>query len=212
MKANTSQESQDWMLARCGNFTASRAADLMVKLKDGRPGAERQKLLTLLAVERLTGCPVPTYQNAAMQRGIDMEAEARDAYSFAYGVAVEECGYVPHPTIPNCGCSPDGLIGAVGGVEIKCPDSMAKHLDALRIGAHAQEYRWQLQHQMMVLGREWIDAASYDPRFPDGLHLAVKRVPRDEKAIAALAAEIARAEAEVLSIVAELEGLRGARA
>lgn len=208
MKANGAQDNEEWLLLRCGAFTASRAADLMVKLKDGRPGAERGKLLALLAIERLTGCPVPTYQNAAMQRGIETEAEARDAYSFAQGVAVEECGFIPHPELSNCGCSPDGLVGAEGLVELKCPDSMAKHLDALRSGAHAQEYRWQLQHQLMVTGREWVDATSYDPRFPDGFQLAIRRVTRDEEAIGELVAAIRKADVEVDAIVAELKELR----
>ena len=208
MKANESQESQDWMLARCGQFTASRASDLMAKTKTG-PSASRTNLLALLAVERLTGCPVETYQNAAMQRGIDTEAEARDAYSFARSVAVDECGFIAHSGLPNTGCSPDGMVGEEGLVEIKCPASMAKHLDALRTGAHAKEYRWQLQHQLLVTGRKWVDAASYDPRFPDGLQLAITRVDRDESAIAELSKEIELADAEVSAMVAELETMKG---
>lgn len=209
MKANEAQEGADWLRQRAGCFTASRAADLMAKTQRGW-GASRGNLLTLLAVERLTGEPVSTYQNAAMQRGIDMEAEARDAYSFAYGVAVEEAGFVRHATLPNTGCSPDGCVGDVGLVEIKCPSNMEKHLDALRTGSHAVEYRWQLQHQLLVTGRAWVDAASYDPRFPDGLQLAVKRVHRDEEAIAELSAAIVAADAEVDSMVNELNQLKEA--
>ena len=44
----------------------------------------------------------------------------------------------------------------------------------------------------------------FDPRFPDGLQLAVTRVTRDEAAIAELAAEIRKADAEVEAMVAEL--------
>lgn len=209
MKANVEQESQDWMLARAGKFTASRASDLMAKTKSG-PSASRGNLIALLAVERLTGQCVETYQNAAMQRGIETEAEARDAYSFAKGVAVMPVGFVPSDSLPNTGCSPDGLVGDDGLVEIKCPASIAKHLAALRSGEHAKEYRWQLQHQLLVTGRQWVDAASYDPRFPDGLQLAVVRVERDEAAIAELAAEITAADAEVSALVAELQSMKEA--
>jgi hypothetical protein len=209
VKANEAQAGDDWLRQRAGAFTASRADDLMARTKTG-PSASRANLLALLAVERLTGECVPTYRNAAMDRGIEMEAEARDAYSFTYGVAVEECGYVPHPTIARCGCSPDGFLEDSGLVEFKCPSSMQKHLDALRNGDHAREYRWQLQHQLMVTGREFVDAVSYDPRFPDGLQLAIVRVVRDEAAIAQLCAEIANADAEVESIVAELTQLKRA--
>ncbi len=207
MKANESQESADWMAARAGCFTASRSKDLMARTKTG-PGASRGSLLTLLAVERLTGKCVSTYQNAAMQRGIDMEGEARDAYSFVQGVAVDEVGFVPHPTVPRCGASPDGTVGDEGLVEIKCPSNMEKHLDALRTGAHAMEYQWQLQHQLYVTGRQWVDAASYDPRFPDGLQLAIKRVYRDEGLIDSLAAAITIADKEVEAMVADLHKMK----
>ncbi len=207
MKANELQEGDDWMLARVGAFTASRAADLMAKTKSG-PSASRGNLLTLLAVERLTGQPVETYSNAAMQRGIELEAEARDAYSFQTGNIVQEVGYVSHPTIITAGCSPDGLVGGSGLVELKCPSSMAKHLDALRTGAHAQEYAWQLQHQLWVTGRDWVDAVSYDPRFPEGLQLAIKRVSRDETAIRELNDAVIQADKEVVAMVVELNALR----
>lgn len=208
-KANTAQETDAWMQARAGNFTASRSADLMAKTRSG-PSASRANLLALLAVERLTGECVTTYQNAAMARGTELEAEARDAYSFEHGVAVAESGYVTSPNIARCGCSPDGLVGDDGLVEIKCPASMQKHLDALRTGAHAVEYRWQLQHQLMVTGRAWVDAVSYDPRFPAGLQLAVTRVTRDDKAIESLRGEIETADAEVDAIVAELQRMKEA--
>jgi putative phage-type endonuclease len=204
MKANAAQESDDWLAQRAGCFTASRASDLMAKLANGKPAAGRANLIALLAVERVMGACVPTFQSAAMARGIEMEAEARDAYSFAHGVAVDECGFIPHPTIPHCGASPDGLLGDEGILEIKCPSSFDKHLAAIRTGAHAKEYRWQLQHQLFVTGRRWVEAVSYDPRWPEELQLVTVRVERDEKAIEELAAAIDEAEAEVSELVAEL--------
>lgn len=201
------QRTDAWVAARCGQFTASRASDLMARTKTG-PSASRQALLTELAIERLTGQPVPSYTNPAMQRGIELEGEARDAYAFSRLCAVEEVAFIVAGDLPNTGCSPDGLVGEDGMVEIKCPTNMAKHLDAIRSGAHAVEYRWQLQHQLMVTGRQWNDAASYHPAFPDGLQLAVTRVQRDEEAIAQLRAEIIKADAEVEAIVAELRTLQ----
>lgn len=197
------QGTQEWLQQRVGAFTASRAADLMAKTKSG-PSASRANLIALLAVERLTGQPVETYQNAAMARGTELEAQAREAYAFATDVIVEECGYIQHPTIANCGCSPDGLIGAEGLIEIKCPSAMAKHLAALRSGEHAREYRWQLQHQLFVTRRQWVYAVSYDPRFPAHLQLATVRVVPDLDAFAALEAEIHAAEKEVCAILADL--------
>lgn len=210
MKANEAQESDDWMAQRAGRFTASRSSSLMAKIRNGAPAASRGSLLTLLAVERLTGECVPTYQNGAMARGIELEAEARDAYAFERGVAVDEAGFIPHPDIANCGCSPDGLIGDDGMLEIKCPANMEKHLDALRYGDHAKEYHWQLQHQLFVTGRSWVDAVSYDPRFPEHLQLAVVRVERDESAISELQEAIKAADSEVEAIVSELNNMKEA--
>lgn len=204
MKANEAQGSESWALARVGMFTASRAADLMARTRSG-PSASRGNLLALLAVERLTGQPVEGYRNAAMDRGIELEAEARDAYSFATGEAVTEAGFIVCLGLPNTGCSPDGFVGAEGLVELKCPASMAKHLAALRTGAHAKEYRWQLQHQLMVTECAWVDAVSYDPRWPEHLQLATVRVERDEEAIGELREAIKVADAEVEAIVSELQ-------
>lgn len=203
MKANQAQDSQDWMLARAGKFTASRAADLMARTKSG-PSAARTNLIATLVAERITGQPVEGYRNAAMERGIELEGEARDAYSFQTGNAVQEVGFVACESLPNTGCSPDGEVNEDGLVEIKCPSAMGKHLDALLNGAHAVEYRWQLMHQLMVTGRKWVDAASYDPRWPEHLQLAICRVQRDEDAIKELAAEITKADAEVEAKVQQL--------
>lgn len=205
MKANELQEQGDWMLARAGKFTASRASDLMAKTRSG-PSASRANLIATLAVERLTGKYVETYQNAAMARGVELEAEARDAFMFESGLIVQECGFIQHPTMQHVGCSPDGLIGADELLEIKCPASMAKHLDALRNKSHATEYAWQLQHQLMVTGCKRVHMVSYDPRFV-GLELAVAIVERDEEKIADLIAEIQKAEVEVMNIVDELRAM-----
>lgn len=203
------QRSPEWFAARAGKFTGSRFADLMAVTRSG-PSASRRNLLATLAVERLTGQCVETYTNAAMERGSALEAEARDAYAFERSVVATEAAFVLHPRYPYCGVSPDGLVGDDGLVEVKCPASMAKHLDALRSNAHAQEYHWQLQGQLWVTERDWVDAVSYDPRFPANLRLAICRVTRDDAAIQALHEACQQAEAEVCAMVEELTNMRKA--
>ena len=124
MKANALQENESWMAARAGKLTASRAEKLMAKLRDGKPAASRGELLATLAVERLTGMCVSTYQNAAMARGIELEAEARDAYSFHVGVAVEETGFVECADLPNTGASPDGFVGDDGCLKLSAQPTL----------------------------------------------------------------------------------------
>lgn len=198
------QRTDEWFSARTGRFTSSRASDLMARTKSG-PSTSRGNLIAQLVSERLTGQPVETYRNAAMDRGIELEAEARDAYSFATGRLVEDVGIVICDHLPNTSSSPDGLIGDDGLVEIKCPAAQGKHLFALLRSEHAAEYRWQLQHQLMVTGRQWVDIASYDPRWPDDMQLAIKRVERDEYAIQQLRDAIIEADAEVESYIYVLQ-------
>ena len=197
------QRTPEWFAKRAGKFTASRFGDLMARTKSG-PSASRRNTVVTLAVERMLGTCVETFQNGAMQRGIDLEPEARAAYELHELVAVQQVDFIEHPTLWYVGCSPDGLVGDDGMVEIKCPASAAKHYDALMTGAHAVEYAWQLQGQLWVSGRQWVDAVSYDPRFPPGLQLAIVRVMRDEAKIAELSAECIAAEAEVEMAVEQL--------
>lgn len=201
------QLSEEWFAARAGKFSASRSKALMAKTRSG-PSASRKNLIVQLAVERLTGTIEDGFSNAAMQRGIDLEPEARDAYIFETGNAVEEVAFVSHPDLDFCSASPDGFVGDDGLVEIKCPSAMAKHMAALTDGAHAKEYHWQLHHQLFVTGRDWVDAVSYDPRFPEGLQLAIKRVLRDAEAIEELKVEIIKGNAEVDALVDQMKAMR----
>lgn len=203
------QRTEEWLAARAGKFTASRFADLMAVTRSG-PSASRANLIATLSIERITGMCVETYSNAAMQRGVELESEARSAYESHIGGLVDEVAFVQHPTLPFVGVSPDGLVGADGLVEIKCPSATAKHLAALRSGEHATEYRWQLQGQLWVTGRAWVDVVSYDPRWPEHLRLAVVRVMRDEKAIAELESACIKGDAEVTALVEELSHMKEA--
>jgi len=203
------QRSEEWFAARAGKFTASRVGALMAVGRNGKPLKGREELISTLAVERLTGHCVETYSNAAMQRGTEMEPEARDAYVFETGHVVEEVAFVEFANLPNTGCSPDGLIGDDGMVEIKCPSAMNRHIGALRNADHAKEYRWQLQHQLLCTGRDWVDIVSYDPRFPASLQLAIHRVERDNGALEELTKAIGVADKEVEALVEELRKMGG---
>lgn len=199
------QRDDAWFAMRAGKLTASRFADVMNIIAGGKPGANRRALITLLAVERLTGTCVETFQNDAMRRGTELEGEARAAYEAHTGELVREVAFIPHPTLAYVGVSPDGMLDPNGMTEFKCPANMAKHLEALRSNEHAQEYRWQLLGQLWVAEREWVDAVSYDPRFPEHLRLAICRVYRDESAIKQLAAECAKANEEIEAVLSDLQ-------
>lgn len=181
--SDAAQGSDEWFRERLGKVTASRVADVIAQTKTGW-GASRANYMAELIAERLTGKTADSYINAAMQWGIETEAEARAAYAYYADAEVQEVGFVPHPTIAMSGASPDGLVGDVGLVEFKCPNT-ATHLDTLLGEAIAGKYITQVQYQMACCpGRQWCDWVSYDPRLPEKMRLFVKRVPRDDTVIA----------------------------
>jgi putative phage-type endonuclease len=143
---------------------------------------QRKTYLYQILSERLTGIYVPLPINDAMQWGIDYEDEAREWYEAQSGNTVEEVGFVFKDEDRRAGCSPDGLVGKYGLIEIKCPMSKT-HVQQVIEGPKL-EYRRQMQFQMWVTGRAWCDFVTYDPRMPDGVKGHIKRIPRDEKAIA----------------------------
>lgn len=196
------QGTSEWLAERLGKATASRIGDIMAKTKS-RPSASRQNYAAELIAERLTGNGGDFYINAAMQRGTDLEPDARDAYAFESGHTVEQVGFIPHPTIAMSGASPDGLVGDVGLVEIKCP-STAKHIDTLTGGSIDGKYHNQMQWQMACTGRAWCDFVSYDPRLPVEMQLATRRVHRDDEMIAEMEREVVAFLAEVSAMVETL--------
>lgn len=205
------QGSESWLRARAGVFTASGFADLMAVTRSG-PSTSRARLITKLAIERITGEPQVTFQNDAMRRGSELEPFARAAYEAETGLLVQTVGLALHDAYPFIGASMDGIASNEGLVEFKCPDNQDKHVQALRTGAHAQEYHWQIQGQLFVAGPQfrWTDAVSFDPRFPEGLQLAIARVKRDGPSIDRLEAACAIANAEVDALVSELLNMRKA--
>lgn len=197
------QRSEEWFAARLGKVTASRVADLMAKTKTGY-SASRANYMADLIVERLTGVREEGFTNAAMIWGVDTEPQARAAYEFLTDATVIEEGFVLHQAIPDFGASPDGLVGDVGLLEIKCPQTAA-HLDVLLSGEVPGKYVTQMQAQMACTGRAWCDFVSFDPRMPGEMQLFVKRVHRDEVFIAAMEGEIAAFLAELAQ---KLDALR----
>lgn len=199
------QGSDEWLAARCGKVTASRVADVIAKTKTGY-GASRANYMAELIAERLTGQPAEKFSNAAMAWGTEKEPEARAAYSFLKDVDVVEVGFIAHPRIAMTGASPDGLVGDLGLVEFKCPQT-ATHIDTLTGQAVPAKYVTQIQWQLACTGRAWCDFASYDPRLPHEMRLWVRRVERDDDLIAELEREVSAFLSELDAKVGELERL-----
>lgn len=201
------QRTDEWFAARLGKVTASRVADIIAKTKSGY-STSRANYMAELVAERLSGKKGDSYSNSAMQWGVDQEPNARAAYESMKGVLVQEVGFTPHPTIPNSGASPDGLVDDVGLIEIKCPFT-ATHIDFLTTEVIPEKYLTQMQWQMACTGRLWCDFASYDPRLPERMQLKVKRVPRDPMMVSHLETEVSQFLFELNAKVAKLKSIYG---
>jgi hypothetical protein len=179
------QGSPEWFLARAGIPTASEFATVMARGKGGGESVTRRKYMLTLLGERMTGEVVEGYSNQHMERGKAMEAEARDLYLFRTDSQLRTAGIFINDDI-GAGASPDSVIGDDGLVEIK---TKLPHLqlDLLLSGGLPAEHKAQVQGQLLVTGRQWVDFVSYWPKLP----LHVVRVERDEPYLATLKQAIA---------------------
>jgi putative phage-type endonuclease len=198
---NLVQGSPEWLQARAGSLGASQIADALARTKSGW-GAGRANIRAQLIRERLTGRPTETFCSAAMQRGKDLEPQARAMYAFQTGYEVEEIGLLPHPKIAGSHCSPDGLCDA-GLVEIKCCGD-ARHHEILDGDEPEDRYVKQCLWQMACTGAEWADLAYFNPEWPAEMQLVIRRIDRDAAAISELEDQVRAFLAEVDKAVADL--------
>lgn len=155
-----------WLAMRCGKWTASHAATVMSKIGE-RGGVTKglDDLIKSVAWGRVYGpSNEPSYQSPAMQRGNDMEREAREWYAFTSDALIDEAGFVEHASIPNVGFSPDGLmVSDTAGIEVKCLLHKA-WMDVKRAQKVPSEYRWQCRWAMWVGHLQALDFIAYHPQ------------------------------------------------
>jgi hypothetical protein len=198
-----SQRDAQWLQARVGMLTASRARDMLAVRKDGKPSEARSGYALELVTERLTGRATDRFTTAAMQWGTEQEYSARNTYANVRRVHVDEVGFVAHDTLA-AGCSPDGLIDWDGLIEIKCPWSSAVHVETWLHGMPS-EHMPQVQFQLWITGRDWCDFVSYDPRMPETLRLYVERIAKDAEFIERIDREARTFLAEVDAMTVSLQ-------
>jgi hypothetical protein len=188
------QGEPEWYAARLGIPTASEFDTVCAEKgpRGGAPKGRRTYMLKLIG-ERLTGQPAESYSNGHMERGKVMEAEARDLYAMLTGYEPRQVGFI---SIGDAGCSPDSLIGGDGMLEVKTKLPHIQ-LDVLLSGEIPAEHVRQLQGQLWVSGRQWVDFLSYWP----GLAPFIKRVHRNEDAISDIAKKVAGFNAELLALM-----------
>jgi hypothetical protein len=170
--------------------SASNFSDIMA----GGEGKVRDLYLRKLATEIVWGTRREDYRNADMDRGSAMEPQLRAKYALMRGIEPQQVGFVRRTSSHGVvGYSPDGFVGDDGLLEIK---SVAGHImiEIMRAGRVPSEHLPQCQGGMWITDRKWVDVIIGAETAPDylGTEALLRRVPRDEAAIAriALAVEV----------------------
>lgn len=151
------QQSDEWFDLRIGSVGGSSINSVLARGE----GKSRKTLLYKLAGEILAGRKLSGYRSAAMQRGNELEADARRCYEFLTGNTVEQIALIQADT-PLVHYSPDGLIGEDGGLELKLmePHIYIELIDTKKISL---AYMRQVNHFFWVSGRDYMDFAAYCP-------------------------------------------------
>lgn len=192
------QGSKEWHALRCGKWTASEA-HLLVPTKG--EGKGRAAYIRTKVAERLAGVAQGFEGNEDTEFGHEHEPQARRLYQMRNGLFLERVAFLPHPTLPNTGASPDGM-APDRGAEFKCHRKAKTFLEKTE-GAIPRAHIVQCQLGMACAGVDLWDYSNFCPEMPERLRLHTRTVKRDDAMIAELEAEILKAEAEVAARVAE---------
>ena len=195
---DVAQQTQEWLDAKCGVPSASNFDKIVTT--NGSESKQRTKYLYQLAGERVAGIREESYQNAAMTRGIELESEARGLYELITEETVTPAGICYPDEAKLYSCSPDGLIGEDGGIEIKCP-SLPVHVSYVIDGKLPTEYFQQVQGNLLVTGRKWWAFMSYFP----GIKPLIMRVERDKIFLKILESELQRFCQELTEITEKIK-------
>lgn len=177
------QRSEEWYAGRIGIPTASSFDRILTPT--GKPSSQQMSYMGELIAEWATGTPAEMFTSSAMDEGIAREPESKGYYEFETGLDVTEVGLVYLDEQRMIGCSPDGLIGDDGGLEMKNP-APHTHVGYVLESAVPKKYTLQVQGCLWICQRDWWDFMSYHPDFPPLIY----RARRNEKLIKVLSAEV----------------------
>jgi len=175
-----------WVAARVGCITGSNIDALLaapttrqstrkgVVCPAGTEALEYAQYRQKLIVERIYGRAVNNVTTQYMKDGSDREPFARMIYEAETQTPVELVGFALHPEWDWFGCSPDGLVGDKGGIELKCPTEMVHLAYADDPSILAEEYKGQcLSGFICFPERDWWDCAAFQPFAPNAIKLVM---------------------------------------
>ncbi len=173
---NIDQNEPEWFKLKAGKVSGSKIGTVMAHY--GKSLGEPAKRYALkIALEQLTGNYIhDEFKNNHMKRGSEQEPAARKLYEDHFFCDVSNGGFFDNG---KTGCSPDGLVGKPGVIEIKSIIFPAQFL-AIERQKYDGKYRWQLAFNLKETKREWIDYVSYCSDFPEDRQLFIQRLTTDD--------------------------------
>ena len=195
------QNSPQWFEARRGLPTASMFATIQASGRSGGESKTRATYLRKLAGEIITGEPAESFTNKHMERGHEMEDEARKFYAFMSDNEPKLVGFIRNGAK---GGSPDSLIGDNGLLEIKTalPHILIEYIEKDKF---PPEHVAQAQGNLWVSEREWLDISIYWPKLPP----FIKRSHRDEAYISNLSRAVDQFNDELSALVERVRAYGG---
>ena len=172
------QGTPEWFAMRRGILTASEMNRIITPAKMQYSNSEKEKAhLYELAAQIVTGYTEPTFVSFDMLRGRDEEIAARATYSARFTPATT-VGFITNDKWGfTIGCSPDGIVGDEGQLEIKSR-AQKFQMETIITDQMPDEYKIQVQTALLVSERPWCDFISYC----GGMPMFTKRIFADAEA------------------------------
>ncbi len=152
------QGTDEWFKCRKMKMTASHAQAI------GNNGKGLETYITEMMAEHFSKAEKENFSNEHTERGNELEEYARFAYSLKE--EVKEVGFIEMNEY--VGCSPDGLVGEDGLLEIKCLNDV-NHYKKIIDRKIDSKYDWQIQMQLLVTERKWCDLLYFNPNYDEDM-------------------------------------------
>ena len=183
--SEANQGSEAWLYERIGMITGSNIHKLMAKGRGDDLSAGAKTYCNDLIDDMIAQHPREQVSNFAMQRGLELEPVARQAFINKMDelnpinpLSVEEVGFIKHPDFESFGCSLDGIVSDGGLLEIKCR-GRGTHLDQLDGCGSKTDMQMQWGMFCCELSHGWF--VGYSDEFPeDGGGVIIHLHPRNE--------------------------------
>jgi hypothetical protein len=192
------QGTDEWHALRAGRPTSSEFSKLITGT--GKPSTSMKDYASKLATEKYLAQfgkrIVSGFKgNQYTDRGTELEPVSRSDYEMTYQTPVQEVGFITDDLM-RWGSSTDGLVGEDGVVEFKNLIETTFFSALVYWRQHGKtepQYMPQLQGELMISEREWVDLVLFNPEYPEPI---IERVYPDLEFQATLKTQLAACIAE----------------